>query len=138
VAKRRVNNYPEASRKMALERLKNCASVTALATEPGVHRTVLYPSFAKTIIGLEMVDFPTRSRHNLRIMLAVILHCFRLLFLLISGHQAIAFANIALRQQLAIFKRANKRPRLTGRDRWFDYHYHSVLIDLCDEPLSNE
>ena len=19
--------------------------------------------------------------------------------------------------------------------RWFDYHHHSVLIDLCDEPL---
>jgi transposase-like protein len=27
---------------MALERLKNCASVTALAEELGVHRTVLY------------------------------------------------------------------------------------------------
>jgi transposase len=42
VAKRRVNKYPEAFRKMALERLKNCASVTALAAELGIHRTVLY------------------------------------------------------------------------------------------------
>jgi hypothetical protein len=22
--------------------------------------------------------------------------------------------------------------------RWFDYHYHSILIDLCDEPLIDE
>jgi putative transposase len=27
--------------------------------------------------------------------------------------------NMALRQQLAIYKRKNNRPRLTGRDRWF-------------------
>jgi len=42
VAKRRVGKYPEAFRQMALERLKSCASVTALAEELGVHRTVLY------------------------------------------------------------------------------------------------
>ena len=42
MAKKRVGKYPEAFRKMALGRLKNCASVTALATELGVHRTVLY------------------------------------------------------------------------------------------------
>jgi hypothetical protein len=22
--------------------------------------------------------------------------------------------------------------------RWFDYHHHSMLIDLCDEPLTAE
>jgi hypothetical protein len=22
--------------------------------------------------------------------------------------------------------------------RWFDFHHHSVLVDLCDEPLSDE
>jgi len=42
VARKRVNKYPEAFRRMALERLKNCASVSALAEELGVHRTVLY------------------------------------------------------------------------------------------------
>ena len=42
MAKRRVGKYPEAFRRMALERLKSCASVTALAEELGVHRTVLY------------------------------------------------------------------------------------------------
>ena len=38
----RVGKYPEAFRRMALERMKDCASVSALATELGVHRTVLY------------------------------------------------------------------------------------------------
>ena len=33
---------PEAFRRMALERLKNCASVSALAEELRVHRAVLY------------------------------------------------------------------------------------------------
>ena len=42
MAKRRVGKYPEAFRKMALERMKDCASVTALAEELGVDRTVLY------------------------------------------------------------------------------------------------
>ena len=39
---KRVNKYPIAFRQMALERMKNCASVSALAEELGVHRTVLY------------------------------------------------------------------------------------------------
>jgi putative transposase len=52
-------------------------------------------------------------------MLSVILHCVRLFFLFFSGSQAVALENLALRQQLAIYKRVNKRPRLAGRDRWF-------------------
>jgi transposase len=40
--KKRVNKYPRAFRRMALERMKNCASVSALADELGVHGTVLY------------------------------------------------------------------------------------------------
>ena len=52
-------------------------------------------------------------------MLGAILYCSRLLFLLFRGHQAIALENLALRQQLAIYKRGNKRPRLARRDRWF-------------------
>jgi len=42
VGKKRVNKYPVAFRQMALERMKSCASVSALADELGVHRTVLY------------------------------------------------------------------------------------------------
>jgi len=42
VGKKRVNKYPKAFRLMALERMKNCKSVCALAEELGIHRTVLY------------------------------------------------------------------------------------------------
>src|SRR5712691_9529280 len=52
-------------------------------------------------------------------MLSAILYCTRLFFLFFSSPQAITLENLALRQQLAIYKRVNKRPRLAGRDRWF-------------------
>jgi transposase len=40
--KKRVNKYPRAFQRMALERMKNCESVSELAEELGIHRTVLY------------------------------------------------------------------------------------------------
>ena len=40
--KKRVNKYPTAFRKMALERLKSCRNATELAAELGIHRTQLY------------------------------------------------------------------------------------------------
>jgi len=42
VGKKRVGKYPEAFRRMALERMKDCANVCALARELGIDRTVLY------------------------------------------------------------------------------------------------
>ena len=42
MAKRRVNKYPKAFRQMALERMRGCENVSALAKELGVDRTVLY------------------------------------------------------------------------------------------------
>lgn len=42
MAKRRIGKYPEAFRRMVLERMKNCTSVSALVDELGVHRTALY------------------------------------------------------------------------------------------------
>jgi hypothetical protein len=44
---------------------------------------------------------------------------FQFIRLLGSGHQAIVLENLALRQQLAIYKRKQRRPRLLWRDRWF-------------------
>lgn len=52
-------------------------------------------------------------------MLAIILCLFRFVRLLGSGHQAIAVENLALRRQLAAFKRKRKRPVLTQLDRLF-------------------
>jgi transposase InsO family protein len=52
-------------------------------------------------------------------MLAFLLGLFRLIWLFGKGHHAVALENLALRQQIAIYKRKRKRPRLGGRDRWF-------------------
>ena len=45
--------------------------------------------------------------------------CFQLIWLFGRGHHAVVLENLALRQQLVIYKRKKKRPRLVGRDRWF-------------------
>ena len=42
MGKKRVNKYPVAFRKMALERLKSCRNATELAAELEIHRTQLY------------------------------------------------------------------------------------------------
>jgi putative transposase len=52
-------------------------------------------------------------------MLAILLYLFRFLRLLGSGHQAIALENLALRRQLAAYRRKRKRPVLTRLDRLF-------------------
>ncbi len=52
-------------------------------------------------------------------MFAFLLRLFRLVFLFTRGHQALVLENLALRQQLAIYRRRRKRPRLTRWDRWF-------------------
>jgi transposase-like protein len=41
MTKRRVNECPKAFRQMAVERMRNCDNVSALAKELGVDRTVL-------------------------------------------------------------------------------------------------
>ena len=50
---------------------------------------------------------------------AIILHLFRFIRLLGSGHQAVAVENLALRLQLAAYKTKRKRPVLTEWDRLF-------------------
>ena len=50
---------------------------------------------------------------------AFFLSIFRFVRLLMSGHQAIAIENAALRLQLAAFQRKRKRPVLTSFDRLF-------------------
>ena len=52
-------------------------------------------------------------------MLGFPLGLFRLVWLFGKGHQAVALENLALRQQLSVYKRKQKLPRLIGRDRWF-------------------
>jgi hypothetical protein len=52
-------------------------------------------------------------------MITLLLHLFRLLPFLVGGHRWLALENLALRQQLAVYKRTVPRPRLRTMDRLF-------------------
>jgi putative transposase len=52
-------------------------------------------------------------------MLGALVLLLRALALIVCGHRAVALENLALRQQLAAFKRAVKRPQLRRGDRLF-------------------
>ena len=52
-------------------------------------------------------------------MLAALVVALRSLALICRGHRAVALENLALRQQLAVFKRTVRRPRLRHGDRLF-------------------
>jgi hypothetical protein len=52
-------------------------------------------------------------------MLTALLVLFRAIGLICSGHRAVAFENLALRQQLAALTRSVKRPELRTRNRLF-------------------
>src|SRR5690348_2172771 len=49
----------------------------------------------------------------------LLLFVFRFVRLFVSGHQAVAIENAALRMQIAAFQRKRKRPLLTTLDRMF-------------------
>ena len=52
-------------------------------------------------------------------MLAALVVILRSLALMCCGHRAVALENVALRQQLAVFRRSDTRPALRHRDRLF-------------------
>ena len=52
-------------------------------------------------------------------MITLLLHLLRLLPFLFGGHRQLALENLALRQQLAVYKRTIIRPRLHRSDRFF-------------------
>jgi transposase InsO family protein len=52
-------------------------------------------------------------------MIILLLYLFRLLPFLCGGHRRLAIENLALRQQLAVYKRTAPRPRLRTTDRLF-------------------
>lgn len=52
-------------------------------------------------------------------MFASLPRLFRLAWLFFAGYQALALENLALRQQLAVYKRKHKHPQLTRGDRLF-------------------
>ena len=52
-------------------------------------------------------------------MLAILLGLFRLIWLFGNGHDAVALENLALRQQLPIYERTNKRSAGNRTGDWF-------------------
>jgi putative transposase len=52
-------------------------------------------------------------------MITLLLHLLRLLPFLFGGHRQLALENLALRQQLAVYKRTIIRPPLRPTDRFF-------------------
>ncbi len=52
-------------------------------------------------------------------MISLLLHLLRLLPFLFGGHRQLALENLALRHQLAVYKRTGARPRLRRTDRLF-------------------
>jgi putative transposase len=52
-------------------------------------------------------------------MITLLLHFFRLLPFLCGSHRHLALENLALRQQLAVYKKTLRRPKLHPRDRLF-------------------
>jgi hypothetical protein len=52
-------------------------------------------------------------------MITLLLHLFRLLPVLFGGHRQRALENLALRQQLSVYKRTTTPPKLPAMDRLF-------------------
>src|SRR6266699_1399613 len=50
-------------------------------------------------------------------MITLLLHLLRILPFLFGGHRQLALENLALRQQLAVYKRTVPRPKLCTTDR---------------------
>jgi putative transposase len=58
-------------------------------------------------------------RPQSRLVITLVIHLLRLLPFLFGGHRQLALENLALRQQLAVYKRTAPRPRLHTMDRLF-------------------
>jgi hypothetical protein len=52
-------------------------------------------------------------------MISLLLHLLRLFPFLCGGHRQLVLENLALRQQLAVYKRTVTRPKLRTTDRLF-------------------
>jgi hypothetical protein len=65
----------------------------------------------------EPIDFSVARQEESGDMLAILPGLFQLIWLFGRSQDAVALENLTLRQQLAIYKRKKKRPRLIRRDR---------------------
>jgi putative transposase len=84
-----------------------------------VHWNSLWLSFAKTSAGGQVLELSIPIGHNRSSMITLLLHLLRLLAFLVGGHRQLALENLALRQQLSVYKRTATRPKLRTTDRLF-------------------
>ncbi len=75
--------------------------------------------FAKLRPAVRRLNCQLRSGDNPGSMIILLLHLLRLLPVLCCGHRQLALENLALRHQLAVYKRTVTRPRLRKTDRLF-------------------
>jgi putative transposase len=66
-----------------------------------------------------VIDLADPSRPQSQLVITLLLHVFRLFPFLVGGHRQLALGNLALRQQLAVYKRMAPRPRIHTMDRLF-------------------
>jgi putative transposase len=66
-----------------------------------------------------VVDLPVLIRPQSQLVITVLLHLLRLVPFLCGGHRQLALENLALRQQLAVYRRMVTRPKLRPTDRLF-------------------
>src|SRR3989441_3684247 len=99
--------------------------------------------FAKTPSGGQVVDLSALIRRRSSSMITFLLHLLRLLPFLCGGHRHLALENLALRQQLSVYKRTVTRPKLRATDRllwvglaraWARWR-HSLVIVTPDTVL---
>jgi hypothetical protein len=77
-------------------------------------------------------------------MVTLLLHLLRLLPMLCGGHRQVALENLALRHQLAVYKRMVNRPKLLSSDRlfwvalsrvWAGWKQSLVIVTVAAPPL---
>src|SRR5438093_8719294 len=88
---------------------------SSIVTEPAASR--FPPVLRQNSVRSQVVDQSALIRGESRPMIALLLHLLRLLPFLCGGHRQLALENLALRQQLAVYKRTTNRPRLRRYDR---------------------
>ncbi len=66
-----------------------------------------------------MVDLSALIREDPNSMITLLLHLLRLLPFLFRRPRYLALENLALRQQLAVYKQTGTRPKLCTKDRLF-------------------
>ena len=85
----------------------------------GARITLRGLSLATNLSGSQVIDLSAPIRPHLSAIITLLLHLLLLLAVRVGGHRQLALENLALRQQLAVYKRTAPRPRLHTIDRLF-------------------